>query len=604
MGLKGGRVFVVLLVLFSCPAIGASLDDPIAHWSFDDPENVTRDDSGNGHDLVIPGNWSSVPGPLGNAIHFEEYSPGSTNWGPRAEGPHTPTTGLNYPTDEGFSVSFWAELKHRATVLDYWQHVASRDTFGLRYRPSGWTVNGPQACFAARYSTAKDPEMACSEVSGSYVAGWVHLAGVYHPSGPEVKLYANGVLADTLRLPAPMRSQLPPNIFVSGSWHETRESTVDDVRIYNGALTEWQVAQLYLSARPMAKDTDGDGVRDPEDPDDDNDGVMDSMEDAVGTDPRDQGDAPSHQEQFTALAGVLKKTEGRIGKSLAARVDEAQADLARAIGRLGVLVDVVEAQKGKKISEEQADKLVRWAQDLIEGMQGPSRTEPGERAQVHSWFIDDAYRAGLSVHPHPRNPESLMLYELEIESLAPSSHYPAGIHFLSISVHSRNERVSPEREDVAISLRQGDSAGYKSVDDLFRRVERNVELAEGLTQRASIFTFDRGATILDSIAAAEAWFSSWRREEIRPRKWAPHGLGENLFIDIKNAQRAFAEPITGLRISFPLSKSASPAPLFVNVEFGQHRATARTKEYGLEILKDRETWYLTPSDAKGQHLSD
>jgi len=54
----------------------------------------------------------------------------------------------------------------------------------------------------------------------------------------------------------------------------------------------WDIDTLLVKVEVPLLDTDGDGIPDSEDPDDDNDGFLDEWEEFLGTDPKDPDDAP------------------------------------------------------------------------------------------------------------------------------------------------------------------------------------------------------------------------------------------------------------------------------------------------------------------------
>jgi hypothetical protein len=117
-------IWTILVVLFTTSiSFGDLTDGLVTYWSFDNTGDAGHDDSGNGHSLTIPGPWSSVPGALGSGISFEEYA-GGTNWGPSPLGPYTSTSGMGYPSSDGFTVSFWAELSPESeTIGNIWPMV-------------------------------------------------------------------------------------------------------------------------------------------------------------------------------------------------------------------------------------------------------------------------------------------------------------------------------------------------------------------------------------------------------------------------------------------------------------------------------------------------
>ncbi|MFC2172635.1 LamG domain-containing protein [Acidobacteriota bacterium] len=237
-------IALFIISLAATPALANSINIPILHYSFDDSQNPGTDDSNNGHDLTIPGSWSSEPGVINQAIRFEKLGGGGPNYGSDPLGPYTSTSGLNYPGPDGFTVMFWGFLQSgdRPVVRDYWQHVAHGEAFTLSC-DSDETVK-----FHVRYAFS-DPTIAVAPVS-LYMGEWVHIAGVYDPQDLSVRIYINCQLADTKYMPAPMRTSIPPYLYVSGSWHDTSQSSMDEVRIYDFALLPEEICEISQEEPP------------------------------------------------------------------------------------------------------------------------------------------------------------------------------------------------------------------------------------------------------------------------------------------------------------------------------------------------------------------
>jgi hypothetical protein len=165
------------------------------------------------------------------------------NWGPTPFGPFLPVAGTQlYPGPGGFTAAFWfrAEPGIYGVFRDYYQHNACGEIWELYYR-SDLPQSGPKIGFAV-HGTCSEPEF---QLDGPLPLGqWVHLAGVWEPQGNLAKIYVNGVLKGQIALHAPMRGDLPPNVFLSGSWHGTNPATIDDARLYNTALSAAQIARL------------------------------------------------------------------------------------------------------------------------------------------------------------------------------------------------------------------------------------------------------------------------------------------------------------------------------------------------------------------------
>ena len=121
-------------------------------------------------------------------------------------------------------------------------------------------------------------------------------------------------------------------------------------------------------------DWDDDGIGDVCDSDDDNDGILDDyddcpFEDATERDANLDGcidtidDFPLVIEDLNLPAG----TEN----SLASKIENAQASIEdgntnAGVNKLEAFINQVEAQRGKKISEEEAEMLIKYATNLID----------------------------------------------------------------------------------------------------------------------------------------------------------------------------------------------------------------------------------------------
>ena len=70
------------------------------------------------------------------------------------------------------------------------------------------------------------------------------IAPGFEPNDNSIKLYINGDLMAQDYLSAPMRSNLPPYLYVCGNWHSTHPGLVDEVRIYNRSLSKSEILEL------------------------------------------------------------------------------------------------------------------------------------------------------------------------------------------------------------------------------------------------------------------------------------------------------------------------------------------------------------------------
>jgi hypothetical protein len=132
-----------------------------------------------------------------------------------------------------------------------------------------------------------------------------------------------------------------------------------------------------LDVNSRSPDFDGDMIPDCVDPDDDNDGVLDAvdicpLEDATGFDANGDGCTDT----LGALPGIISAlvTEGVVDStmstSLISKINNAnksadKANICAAVAQLEAFKNQLAAQRGHKISEDAADLLIAYADNLI-----------------------------------------------------------------------------------------------------------------------------------------------------------------------------------------------------------------------------------------------
>jgi hypothetical protein len=239
----------------------------IGHWKFDEVnDGVTPDSSKFGNDGTFIGVIEQVPGVIGGALQF---IPSSADR-PDGVGFHSRVQICDcLPFDASFS-QFSVALWFKPDTDPIFQNLIGKmgHLSGLR----GWSVGGGEGeggidlVYFDDRSGARRNDIVTPQ-SGSYPTDeWTHFAFSYN-SSHSLDLYINGILvAQELAASGELLTQLNgDNSIALAIGHRGSDfyggnqfrGSLDDVRIYDHALTEEEVAQLA-----MLPDTDGDGIVD------------------------------------------------------------------------------------------------------------------------------------------------------------------------------------------------------------------------------------------------------------------------------------------------------------------------------------------------------
>lgn len=155
------------------------------------------------------------------------------------------------------------------------------DTFALF-----WITGSEQEIFGGKLERASDGSDFVVRSNTHQASQWYCAVGIY--DGNDLKLYVDGVLEDSLNIgpvtaytgPAPLRigDHRNSNHGVTGAFH----GIIDDVRIYDRALSDEELQQLCPTVGDT--DTDGDGIDDDVDncPNTPNSDQSDADEDGIG----------------------------------------------------------------------------------------------------------------------------------------------------------------------------------------------------------------------------------------------------------------------------------------------------------------------------------
>jgi hypothetical protein len=305
-------LFLVATALLSASAAQAVL---IGHWKFDEVNaGVTPDSSGFGNDGTLIGAIEQVPGVIDGALQF----PGGSA---RVE------IGDVLPFDAmftEFSVALWVkrvDVEYPTTFL-----IGKMGLGGNR----GWQVSAPRGGgLGFEYFDSPSGTGYSTTISHDLIDDFTHVAVVFK-TNDFVDIFINGslVVHDTTGVSSVLNGAVARPLMIGNRGDlqgESFQGGIDDVRIYDHALTEEEVAQLA-----MLPDTDGDGISDGSDncPDDANPDQEDADGDDAGDacdncplpnpDQRDDdgngiGDACDQLAEFLVDEGFIQRPDVSLG---------------------------------------------------------------------------------------------------------------------------------------------------------------------------------------------------------------------------------------------------------------------------------------------------
>ncbi len=211
--------------------IEAPPEAPVAAYSFDAGEGELAEDLSGEHDGALE-NTEWVKGKYGSAIYLD----GNDDY---VEIPDSPELQLA----EEFTIEAWvrpesletqavAISKEAGNFYSYQLFVGSREETGI---PEGFLAYEP---FAWEDVEAEDPLVAKT---------WSHLALTY--DGANLRLYVNGELVDTESSP-PAQASVGPLLFGGNDDEEFFRGRLDEVRVYDRALSEGEIADILAPRLP------------------------------------------------------------------------------------------------------------------------------------------------------------------------------------------------------------------------------------------------------------------------------------------------------------------------------------------------------------------
>ena len=197
----------------------------VGYWKFDEGSGTTAlDSSGYSNNGTATGATVNQTGQVGKAYSFG------------GDGDYVSVNNVFNYTTENFSYAFWIKVNNLSGQV--------APLYKGRYQVDGWYTNIETTGITRIATNTSGNTTTLSSGAGAITAGtWYHIVGV--KSGASSKLYVDGAQVDTGTLQDPTSTN---DDFLIGSYRAGAlpvNGLVDDVRIWNRALSAAEAGDLY-----------------------------------------------------------------------------------------------------------------------------------------------------------------------------------------------------------------------------------------------------------------------------------------------------------------------------------------------------------------------
>ena len=324
--MKKRLLFVMLLtvcvVIVTIVFAQVHSEGMIAYWKFDEGSGSVAPDSVNGnHGSIHGATWTT--GQVDGALSFDGNDdvsiPYSNDWN----------------TGDELTVESWFNLNSQT----YWAPIVGRDGYWCYPRPEyrGWILElyttSNNIVFNVLQPSVNSPLYAIN------YGEWYHAVGVY--DGNFVRLYINGQEIGTgTPRSGPVAPSYTYGITIgadTGCFGFHVKGLIDEVAIYNKALTACEIKQHYENGLA------GKGY---------------TLEDTIET-------LIINIEDLDLSRGLEKSLISKLENALSS-FEKGRANAAK--NKLNAFINEVDAQRDKKLTDEQADALVIAVQCIIDNI--------------------------------------------------------------------------------------------------------------------------------------------------------------------------------------------------------------------------------------------
>jgi hypothetical protein len=218
----------------------------LAYWSFDQVSGSTvADDSGNGHNGSNQGASPISNGMFGGAMHFDGVND------------YISVPSFDIPSS-GLSISAWIRSNRFANdpactfqdcrIVSKGTSTASQDHYWML---STYPTGNNNVTLRFRLKTNGQTDTLVANASGNLSENqWIHVVAVY--DGAQMRLYKNTVAAGSLFKSGPVNnnSNVPINIGRNPDGYGEWSGEIDELRIYDRALTTAEITSLFNGVTP------------------------------------------------------------------------------------------------------------------------------------------------------------------------------------------------------------------------------------------------------------------------------------------------------------------------------------------------------------------
>jgi hypothetical protein len=216
----------------------------VGYWKFDDGSGTTAvDSSGSGNNGTLTGGPTWTTGRIGGALSFS------------GSGTEVDINKSVLNTSQSYSVSAWVQI----STANGWASAVTQDGMNV----SGFFLQRTdQGKFAFSLINSDSTQGSVTRAVSGFnplTNFWYQLACVYDATLNQIKLYVNGTLLDTQSVPAAWNAGGETVIGrgkYGGSPVDFWPGLIDDVRLYNRALSDVEMRDIY-NAAPVIPPPDG-----------------------------------------------------------------------------------------------------------------------------------------------------------------------------------------------------------------------------------------------------------------------------------------------------------------------------------------------------------